>query len=489
LFIESNLAPLSVLGSSPAPDKQFISTMVLEALAAKGFDVAPLKAAYDAWWKDMSEDIQTAYFEATKPASWAHVSAHLAAAAPFMLATHKRNLDKDCWGITELEYSPINSDVVESGFGHLDLCIRSLHGTPIQGCIGVAHAAMLKAFATDAGKRQAAKAAARMEARATGTKGGGAADEAVVQAKLAAWETTSFFKLPRAERWKLITDIQFRYKTVVVAADRANAEAEATGRVDRLKAKAAAHVLLFLNRAGNRDKHMQIAPCTSLAGLAALGAGKSVKDHLQAMRDQIRVRVHVYEIKAATLPAIGDRDSTEELERLVEALKAIVVLPLPRLPPPPLPYPVRPTHPAPTAEATALDVQHMVMISDAITQLMRLTSAGSFKAVRSKVPRRRSARAPVAPKAPRARSANAAALALVGAEFEDELISWKVVGVDWSAELEQVVVWYYDVAMAADLEIDENEMTLARKTGVDLAPLECSSTSEVRRWIKESARE
>jgi hypothetical protein len=29
--------------------------------------------------------------------------------------------DKDCWGITELEYSPINSDVVESGFGHLDL--------------------------------------------------------------------------------------------------------------------------------------------------------------------------------------------------------------------------------------------------------------------------------------------------------------------------------------------------------------------------------
>jgi hypothetical protein len=81
---------------------------------------------------------------------------------------------------------------------------------------------------------------------------------------------------------------------------------------------------------------------------------------------------------------------------------------------------------------------------------MNLTSAGSFKAVRSKVPRRRSARAPAAPSAPRARSATAAALALVGAEFEEELISWKVVGVDWSAELEQVVVWYYDVAMAAD---------------------------------------
>jgi hypothetical protein len=365
------------------------------------------------------------------------------------------------------------------------LCIRSLHGTPIQGCIGVAHAAALKAFATAGGKRKAAKAAARKEARATGTTGAGAVDEAVVQAKLAAWETTSFFNLPREERWTLIKDIQRRYKIVVVAADRANAEAEARGRVDRLKAKAAAHVALFVNRAGNRDKHMKIVPGTSLAGLAALGAGKSLKDHLQAMRDQIRVRIHVYEIKAAALPAIGSQDTVDEQARLAEGLKAIVVLPLPRLPPPPLPYPVRPAHPAPTAEATVLDMHHMGRVSDAITQLMHLTSEGSFKAARSKVPRR-SARAPAAPSVPRARSANAASLALVGAEFEESLISWKVVGVDWSEELDEVVVWYYDVAMAADLELDEDEMNLARKTGVDLAPLECSSTCEVRRWIKAS---
>jgi hypothetical protein len=80
---------------------------------------------------------------------------------------------------------------------------------------------------------------------------------------------------------------------------------------------------------------------------------------------------------------------------------------------------------------------------------------------------------------PRARSANAATLALVGAEFEEPLISWKVVGVDWSEELDQVVVWYYDVAMTAGLELDEGELNLARKTGVDLAPLECSSTCEL----------
>jgi lysophospholipid acyltransferase (LPLAT)-like uncharacterized protein len=61
-----------------------------------------------------------------------------------------------------------------------------------------------------------------------------------------------------------------------------------------------------------------------------------------------------------------------------------------------------------------------------------------------------------------------------------------MVGVGWSEELGQVVVWYYDVAKAADLELDEGEMNLARKTGVDLAPLERSSTCEVRRWIKAS---
>jgi hypothetical protein len=71
---------------------------------------------------------------------------------------------------------------------------------------------------------------------------------------------------------------------------------------------------------------------------------------------------------------------------------------------------------------------------------------------------------------PRARSANAATLALVGVEFEDPLISWKVVGIDWSAGLGQVVVWYYGVAMAADFELDEDEINLARKTGIDLAP-------------------
>jgi hypothetical protein len=163
------------------------------------FEAGLLKTTYDVWWKDMAFNIQAAYFEATKPESWAHLSDHLEAAAPLMLLTHKRSLDKDSWGIMELEYSPINSYVMETGFGHPDLAIRLLHGTPIQGYIGVAHAATFKAFATAGGKRSAAKAAARTKARATGTKAAGVVDEAVVQGKFAAWETTSVFDFSRKE--------------------------------------------------------------------------------------------------------------------------------------------------------------------------------------------------------------------------------------------------------------------------------------------------
>jgi hypothetical protein len=151
------------------------------------------------------------------------------------MTTMKRapHSDKGCWGITELELSPINSDVLESGFGHLDLCIRSLHGTPIQGFIRVAQAAALSFFATAGGKRKAAKAAARNEVRATGTTGAGAVDEAAVQAKLAAWETTSFFHPPpTGGALDPHQGHPAQVKIVVVAADRANAEAEARGRAD-----------------------------------------------------------------------------------------------------------------------------------------------------------------------------------------------------------------------------------------------------------------
>ena len=53
-------------------------------------------------------------------------------------------------------------------------------------------------------------------------------------------------------------------------------------------------------------------------------------------------------------------------------------------------------------------------------------------------------------------------------------------------ECHGVVVWYCDVDMAADEDLDEEEMDLVRTEGPDLPPLECSSAVEVQSFTRES---
>ena len=54
--------------------------------------------------------------------------------------------------------------------------------------------------------------------------------------------------------------------------------------------------------------------------------------------------------------------------------------------------------------------------------------------------------------------------------------------------MEEIVVWYYDVEMAIDAELSEEEMEEARKAGELLAPVEVSGINEVRKWIREHNR-
>ena len=126
-----------------------IKARVFSGLRAGGFEgasVAALEAAYDGWWEGtatapgMRVDAAAAWQEATQGDTWCLVSLFLRAAAPVMLATHERDLDKDCVGISEPEYAPINTDFVESGFAHLDRATRTLFGAGMDACIGVAHA-------------------------------------------------------------------------------------------------------------------------------------------------------------------------------------------------------------------------------------------------------------------------------------------------------------------------------------------------------------
>jgi hypothetical protein len=117
-----------------------------------------------------------------------------------MLATHFRNLDKDCMGIFELEYAPINTDLAESSFGHLYRATRTLRGADMDACIGVAHARMPGAFQTEGGRQAAAKAAVRKEHQATGPSSARIiVDPAGVDTKAVKLEIKSFFKLPKKE--------------------------------------------------------------------------------------------------------------------------------------------------------------------------------------------------------------------------------------------------------------------------------------------------
>ena len=84
-----------------------------------------------------------------------------------------------------------------------------------------------------------------------------------------------------------------------------------------------------------------------------------------------------------------------------------------------------------------------------------------------------------------ARCTNSGARAnLVGVAFEEGGVDWMVLAVEWDTDLEEVVLWYCDIDMAAD-GTWASRMNLARTEGLDLAPLECPGAAEVQGWIKE----
>ena len=56
--------------------------------------------------------------------------------------------------------------------------------------------------------------------------------------------------------------------------------------------------------------------------------------------------------------------------------------------------------------------------------------------------------------------------------------------VGWSQEHEEIVVWYYDAAMAEDADLSKGVMEEARAAGKPLFPVEVSSLSDIRRWAK-----
>lgn len=78
--------------------------------------------------------------------------------------------------------------------------------------------------------------------------------------------------------------------------------------------------------------------------------------------------------------------------------------------------------------------------------------------------------------------------ALIGSEFEDDRIDWKVVKVAYSVKEKEVMAWYYDVAEAARLDLSEVEIESALDEDPyteSLGPVERSRVAEIRDWLGE----
>jgi hypothetical protein len=76
---------------------------------------------------------------------------------------------------------------------------------------------------------------------------------------------------------------------------------------------------------------------------------------------------------------------------------------------------------------------------------------------------------------------------LVGQEFEEEGIDWKVIGVSWSDEFGGMVAFYYDEDGVTDEELAEIE-ELDDYFESNHHAVEHRRVSEVAAWINESDR-
>jgi hypothetical protein len=146
---------------------------------------------------------------------------------------------------------------------------------------------------------------------------------------------------------------------------------------------------------------------------------------------------------------------------------------------------------APTELAKKLLKEYAKRMREAWVELGEYMNKGTFKLPRRPVADARKQRArkprasPVAP-APRTPTARQQA-AVMGKDFEDEGVAWRVLDVKWSAEFQEMVVFYYDVEGA-----DEQDLKAIDSTDdfehCELDAVEMSTLREVLKWIKESTR-
>jgi hypothetical protein len=200
-FIE-DLEDLGKIGDSYPPPLEGLANLILEKFPE-------FAGAYASWLERKKEMLESAYEKAIHPEFWALVGAHVADGSKFMLATHQRNLDKNCTDIAELKEAPVTSDKVESGFGVLDVHSGNLTCS-MQNTIGVAHASLLKLFTPLGEKLQNAQRIAQSKFKESEISN---FDEEVHN-QMDRWNLTSWWEVPREKRWEILKWCQQHRKVI-----------------------------------------------------------------------------------------------------------------------------------------------------------------------------------------------------------------------------------------------------------------------------------
>jgi hypothetical protein len=214
--------------------------------------------------------------------------------------------------------------------------------------------------------------------------------------------------------------------------------------------------------------------------LEAMMQGKTLAQQCEALRDQLRFRELLYGIRKPIL--IGSGSSDAELVRLKQGVEPLVEQPLPdKMKSASLPIPARQPVAIPSEQSRELTSKHVVRQFQAFQQFVQLTKGGVFRLppLHSEADDRATTPRQPRPRQLRPRRPNRQEEGLVGQEFADEEVWWKVLLCEWSEEYECIIVYYYDLHWAEDEKLTEEQL----KGDLEHDCVQFSKVDEVTKWI------
>lgn len=171
------------------------------------------------------------------------------------------------------------------------------------------------------------------------------------------------------------------------------------------------------------------------------------------------------------------REAAKRNRRLREGVEPLVAQGLPaKMRPAPSPVPPRQPVAIPSEQSRELTGKHVARQFDAFRELLQLTGGGVFRL--PPLPSEAEDRAST-PRQWRRRQPNRREEGMMGQEFADEDVWWKVLSCEWSEEYECIIVYYYDLHWAEDEKLTEEQL----KGDLEHDCVQFSKVDEVTKWI------